>query len=132
LKDDRHVGGIEQFDWVVLYVSSCLLVVDSDVHLESLEEVNYHKDEHSGEYIVKVRESFSEECLFKSSKLVWISPEEVEKSNESSFIFFSFLKETERFPKKFFTDVSSDEEGNSGHDSVPTLTQNLVQQVNKY
>lgn len=126
MKNYRHVTGVEQFYWIVLGMSSSLLVVDSDVNLEPLEEVYYHEYENGGDHVVKIWESFSQESLFQRHEFVWLGPDIVEKRDKSSFVLVSFFQETEGFPEKFLAYAGCNEKGDSGYKSVPTLTQNFV------
>lgn len=41
LENNRHIGGVEELDGVTLNMSSHFFIGNSDVYLETLEEVNY-------------------------------------------------------------------------------------------
>lgn len=71
LQDDWDVGGIEELDWVSGWLmTSDSLILNINVHLESLEENDHQEDEDSREYVIDIGESSSLEGVLKSIHLI--------------------------------------------------------------
>jgi len=85
LKDDRHVGSVEEFDWIWLFVSLCLLTTDSELNSESLEVDDKENDSNSCDQIEQVGCISSIESLSNSFKLVALCNQEMEEGNDTTF-----------------------------------------------
>jgi len=130
LENNGHVGSVEQLNGVRLNVSGDILVVDGNINLKSLEEIDHHENSNSGGDIVQIGEIFPQKSMFEGRKYSFISPENsVEKSNKSPFIFLSIFHKRKTFPQQFLANIGGNEERNGGNQSISSLLQNFVQQI---
>ena len=77
------------------------------------------------EQIAKIWSILSVDSLLDSIKLVWLSQQEMEESNDSTLEFSSLISSNsnwgERFPEDSLTDVGGDEKRNSRSESISLL-----------
>lgn len=85
LKDDGHVGSVEEFDGIRLFVSLCLLTADSQFNSEALEVDDKEDDSNRGNQVEKIRSISSVERLAYSFKLVTLGDQEMEECNHTAF-----------------------------------------------
>lgn len=130
LKNDRHVGSVEEFDGVSSLLSTVFLVFDRKVNTPSLEVDNNNKDEDGGHKICKVGKILTVESFPDGTDLVFTSDEKMEKSNDGSLELSSTPSVdgggTECFPDNVLTDVGSDEKTDTTSQTV-SLLQKLIE-----
>lgn len=89
-------------------------------------EVNDNQsDDEGSDQVAEVWSILSVEGLLQSVKLVWLGQQEVEQGNDAAFEFSSLVSSNgdwgERFPEDQFADVSGNEEGDTGSETISLL-----------
>ncbi len=74
------------------------LVMDRDVDLETLEEIDYHKNDDSDQNIVQVGQTLSKETLSDSVEFVGLVFEVRKEGYKCTNVFISIFNKRERFP----------------------------------
>lgn len=87
MQHDRHVGGVEQADWVGAAHATLARGFDWDLDPEALEVDNGGKDGDGSKEVHDVRQVLSVESLLKSASLVWPSDEQMKQSDDCAFKF---------------------------------------------
>lgn len=70
MENDRHVGGVEEFDGIGLNCSSDSFILEGDVNLETLEIDDDDENEGGRDETRQVWQMGAVECVLKSMQLV--------------------------------------------------------------
>mmetsp|Transcript_20271 Transcript_20271/g.42960 ORF Transcript_20271/g.42960 Transcript_20271/m.42960 type:complete len:247 (+) Transcript_20271:513-1253(+) len=131
LKDDWHVGGVEELDRVVALVAALRLGLDWEVDPESLEVDDDHEDDDGGQEVEAVWQVASVKSFLDGLHLVAAGEREVEERHERALELGAATPvdrlRRERLPHDRLADVGGDEERHSRPESI-ALLQKLVQQ----
>mmetsp|Transcript_1225 Transcript_1225/g.1865 ORF Transcript_1225/g.1865 Transcript_1225/m.1865 type:complete len:403 (+) Transcript_1225:421-1629(+) len=132
LEDDGHVGGVEELDGVSSCLSAVLLVLDGEIDAPSLEVDNDNEDENGGEEVGQVGEVLTVKGLLESTELITAGDHEMEEGNDGSLELGSASgvesSGGEGLPDDSFTNVGSDEEGDTRSKTVSLLEQLIKSQ----
>jgi hypothetical protein len=135
LKDDRHVGSVEELDWVVSLLSTVLLVLDGKVDTPSLEVDDNDKDQDGSHEVGQVRKILTVESLTESAELVVTGDEKMEQGDDGTLEFSTTTSVdgswAERLPNNVFTNVGGDKEGDTRSKTVTLLEKFIQGQDNK-
>ena len=131
LEDDRDVRRVEELDGVGSVSAGLVLVGDLDFVFESLEVDDDEEHDDGGHQVEEVGRGGSVEGLVQSGDFVGSGQEHVHGGHDGTFVLnISGLvgdgEGGEGLPHDVLADVHSDEQGNSGTDSVSFL-ENFVQ-----
>lgn len=125
LEHDGHVGGVEELDGEGSSLTPESVVLDGDLDPEPLEVDDGRKDGDGSDEVHDVGELVSVEGLLESSRLVVPGEEEMEEGDDGSFELCSSSGvdggRGEGLPDDGFADVGSDEERDSGSETVSLL-----------
>ena len=131
LQHDRHVGSIEELDGIGSSLPAEPVGLDGDLDTEALEVDDSGEDDGGGDEVHNVGKATAPESLTKSTALVVPSEEEMEEGNESTFEFRSTTGVDgggrERLPDDGLANVGSDEERDTGTETV-TLLKKFVEE----
>mmetsp|Transcript_30829 Transcript_30829/g.66633 ORF Transcript_30829/g.66633 Transcript_30829/m.66633 type:complete len:351 (+) Transcript_30829:714-1766(+) len=130
LKDDRHVGSVEQFDGVCTLLSTVLLVLNGEDNPPSLEVDDNDKHENRGGEVGQVGQILSVHGLLDGADLVIARDEQVEQCDDGTFELGTASGVdgggTEGLPHDVLANVGGDEETDSAPESV-SLLEELVE-----
>ena len=84
LQHDRHVGGVEEADWVGTAGTTLARGLDWDLDPETLEVDDTSEDNECCEEVHDVGEILSIESLLEGTLLVWPGQEQVEECNDGT------------------------------------------------
>jgi hypothetical protein len=125
LKNDRHVGGVEELDGIVSLLSSVLLVLDGKIHTPSLEVDDYNKDKDGGQKVGQVGKVLTIESFLESANLVGSGNEKMEQGNDGSLKLGTTSSvqsgRTERLPDNGFANVGSNKERDTRSETISLL-----------
>lgn len=131
MQHDRHVGGVEETDWVATAHASLSRTLDWDLDTEALEIDDCCENSDCAEQVHDVGEVRSVECLFQSSCLVWPCDEKVEESDDCALKLFAAAGVDcgwgEGPPDDGFANASGDEQRDTGSKTIAFL-QELIEQ----
>ena len=96
-----------------------------------LEVDDDQEDEDGGEQVVQVGETLSVESLLEGGDLVGFRDQEVEESNDGSFVLSTSFSDDgnggEGSPEDVFADVGSNEKRDTRSTETPSLAENFIE-----
>ena len=135
LEHDGHVGGVEKLDGVGATLTTEAVALDGDLDAEALEIDDDKEDEERGEQVHDVGETVTEERLLEGAALVVPSEEEVEEGDEGTFELGTAAGvdggRGEGLPDDALADVGSDEERDTGAETVALLEELIEENDNQ-
>lgn len=135
MKDDRHVGGVEELDRVVSLLATVLLVLDRKIDTPSLEVDDNDKDQNGSHKIGQVGKILTVKRLTKSANLVVTGDEKMEKRNDGTLKLSTATGvdsgRTEGLPDNGFANVGGNEERNTRSKSISLLKELIESKDNK-
>ena len=136
LEDNGDIGSVEQFDRIGLGMSVDVLVLDRQIHLETLEVHNDQKHKHGGHQIGKVWKVVAIECFLQGATLIGSCCQQMEQCNYSAFEFGTTAsvngRRAESFPNNILTDIRSNKQRNSGPETISLLQQFILKIMSAY
>lgn len=130
LKHDWHVGCVEEANRVRTTHTALSLRFHGDLDAEALEVDYSGKNDDGRQEIHDIRQVLAEEGFAEGELLIWPGDEEVDEGEDGAFEFWSAAgidgRWAEGFPHYTLTHVRSDEEGDTGAETISFLEE-LVQ-----
>lgn len=125
LQHDWHVAGVEEANWVGSTSTTVAGRLDWDFNTETLEIDDGGEDNESSQKVHDVWEVLAVESLLKSTLLVWPGEEEMEQGDNSTLELWSTSGIdggwAESLPDDALANVGSNEQGDSGSETVSLL-----------
>jgi len=127
LQDDRHVGGVEELDGIVLHVTTVLLRLDRQIDTETLEVDHDEENQDSRQQVRDVRQVRAVEGFLQRANLVGAREHQVEKRDDCAFKLSAAARvdggRGESLPDDGFALVRCDEERDTRSQTVTLLKQ---------
>lgn len=131
LEHDGHVRGVEELNGVRATLSTEAVALDRNFDAEALEVNDDGKYGKRSDEIHHVRETFTPESFAQGATFVIPCEEKVEQRNDSTLEFGAAAGvdggRGKGLPDNRFTDVGSDEEGDTGTKAI-TLLKELIKE----
>mmetsp|Transcript_17262 Transcript_17262/g.50153 ORF Transcript_17262/g.50153 Transcript_17262/m.50153 type:complete len:262 (-) Transcript_17262:361-1146(-) len=125
LKNNGHVGGVEQFDGVGALLSAVFLILDGKIDPPSLEVDDHDEYQHRRHEVGQVGKILAVQRLLESADLVSAGDEQMEECDDGALELSPPSRVecggTERLPHNVLANVGRNEERNARSQSVPLL-----------